>query len=99
MFSEDIGAFFSESEFAVSAAFTPSTGGALVSASVIFNAESVEIFGGDALSNEYTMIYPAAALAGIKEGDSGTVNGVNYAIRDVRLKADGNLKIAKLAKI
>lgn len=98
MFAEDITAFFSQDEFAVQAVFTPSAGGAAVSASVIFNAQTEQLFGDDVLTNEYTITYPATALAGIKAGDSGTVAGVNYRIRDVRLKADGNLKTAKLAK-
>ena len=99
MFTEDIAAFFSEAEFAVAAIFTPAAGGAAVSASVIFNAHTDMIFGDDVLSNEYTISFPASALPGIKSGDSGTVNGVAYRMREIRLKADGNIKIAKLAKV
>lgn len=99
MFTEDIGAFFNTNEFAVQAVFNPSGGGAPVSANVIFNAQTEQIFGDDVLSNEYSITFPAAALAGIKSGDSGTVNGVAYRVRDIRLKADGALRIAKLAKV
>lgn len=99
MFTEDISAFFSEGEFAVQAVFTPAAGGAPVSASVIFNAATEQLFGDDVLTNEYTMVYPAGSLPNIESGDSGTVAGVRYVVRDVRLKADGNLKIAKLAKV
>lgn len=99
MFTEDIGAFFSQSEFAVQAVFTPAGGGASVSASVIFNAQTQDIFGDSVLTDEYTMVYPASALPGIKSGDNGTVSGVQYRIRDIRLKADGALAIAKLAKL
>lgn len=99
MFSEDIGAFFSQSEFAVQAVFTPAGGGASVSASVIFNAQTQDIFGDSVLSDEYTMVYPVGALPGVKSGDNGTVSGVQYRVRDIRLKADGALVVAKLAKI
>lgn len=99
MFSEDIGAFFNQSEFAVQAVFTPAGGGAAVSASVIFNAQTQDIFGDAVLTDEYTMIYPATALTGIKSGDNGTVGGVQYRIRDIRLKGDGTLLIAKLSKV
>lgn len=98
MFAEDISAFFSGSEFAVTAIFTP-IGGAPVSADVIFNAQTQEIFGDSALSNEYTIVYPSTLLNGLRSGDRGTVNGVGFLIRDIRLKADGSLTIAKLAKI
>lgn len=99
MFAEDIGAFFSQSEFAVQAVFTPTGGGVPVSASVIFNAQTQQIFGDDVLSNDYSIIYPTDALPGIKGGDYGTVNGVSYRVRDVRLKADGQLVEAKLSKV
>ena len=99
MFAEDIGAFFSTAEFAVTATFTPADGGAPVSASVLFNAQTQTIFGDDVMTDEYTMVYPATSLATIKSGDRGTVNGVAFQVRDVRLKADGSLKVAKLAKI
>lgn len=98
MFTEDIGAFFNDAEFAVTATFTPS-GGAPVSASVLFNVQTQEIFGDDVLSNEYVIVYPATALAGVKTGDSGTIGGVTYRVRDVKLRADGTLKVARLAKV
>jgi hypothetical protein len=98
MFTEDISAFFNDAEFAVAAEFTPSDGGAPVSASVVFNAQAEQIFGDDVLSNEYTIVYPAGSLAGVKSGDSGTVNGVRYRMREIRLKADGQIKVARLSK-
>ena len=98
MFSEDISAFFNQSEFAVQAVFTPAGGGAQVSASVLFNAQTNQIFGDDVLTDDYTIVYPVNALPGVKSGDYGTVNGVVYRVRDVRLKADGQLVEAKLSK-
>lgn len=98
MFTEDIGAFFNQSEFAVEAVFTPAGGGAPVSASVLYNAQTQQIFGDDVLSDEYSIVYPITALQGIKAGDYGTVGGVQYRVRDVRRKADGQLVEAKLSK-
>lgn len=99
MFTEDMSAFFSEDEFAVYAVFTPAGGGASMSASVIFNVQTQDIFGDSVLSDEYTIAYPTTSLQGLASGDSGYVNGVQYRVRDVRLKADGALVIAKLARV
>lgn len=99
MFAEDMSAFFSTSEMAVQAVFTPAEGGAPVSAAVIFKANTQDIFTGDVLSDEYSIVYPAGALSGVTAGDYGTVNGVRYRVRDVRVKGDGALIEAKLAKV
>lgn len=98
MFTEDIGAFFNGSEFAVTATFAPA-GGAPVSAQVIFNAQTQDVFGDAVLSDDFSIVYPATSLVGVKAGDRGTVNGVEYRIRDIRLKGDGKLVTAKLSKI
>lgn len=98
MFTEDMTAFFNQSEFAVSATFTVSGGGS-VSASVLFDAQTQDIFGDAALSDEYTITYPSTALPGLRSGDLGTVGGVQYRVRDVRLKSDGALVTAKLSKV
>ena len=97
MFAEDISAFFNGSEFAVTAIFTPA-GGAPVSTSVLFNAQTQDVFGDAVLSDEYVMTYATGELPGVKSGDYGTVAGVRYRVRDVRLKADGALTVAKLSK-
>ena len=98
MFTEDIGAFFNGSEFAVTATFAPA-GGAPVSAQVIFNAQTQDVFGDAVLSDEYSIVYPTASLPGVKAGDRGTVNGIEYRIREIRMKADGSLVTAKLSKV
>ena len=97
MFAEDMAAFFSGSEFAVAATFTPAAG-APVSASVIFNAQTQDVFGDSVLSDEYTIVYATGQLPGIASGDYGTVDGVRYRVRDVRLKTDGKLTVTKLSK-
>lgn len=98
MFSEDISAFFNGAEFAVQATFTPA-GGAPVSALVMFNAQTQDIFGDAVLTNEYSIVYPVTSLVGVKSGDQGTVDGIAFRVRDVRLKADGQLVSATLSKL
>lgn len=98
-FAEDMGAFFSVGDFAVAATFTPTDGGPTVSASVILDAPTEDVLGGDALSDEYAITYPATELAGIRAGASGVIAGVSYKVRDVRLLDDGKLKRAKLSKV
>lgn len=99
MFAEDMSAFFNTGEMAVQAVFTPGDGGAPVSAAVIFKANTQDIFSGDVLSDEYSIVYPTGALSGIGSGDYGTVNGTRYRVRDVRKKGDGALIEAKLARV
>lgn len=100
MFAEDLSVFFSADEFALEATFTPSAGGADETAHVIFNSPTEDVFGGDTRSHEYEMKYPATSLPSIRKGDTGTIEGVQYKLRETpRMIADGRLKSAKLAKV
>jgi len=92
-------AFFSTAEFAVTATFTPAGGGASVSASVILDAPTEDILGGDGLSDEYAITYAVTDLPGIKSNATGTIGGISYKVREVRLLDDGKLKRAKLSKV
>jgi hypothetical protein len=99
-FAEDISVFFSATEFAVQASFTPSAGGAAQVANVILDSPTDDIFGGDGNSTEYKITYPVTALIGIRKGDSGTVNGLAFRVRgEPRLLDDGRLKAAVLTKV
>lgn len=94
-FNEDLSGFFAQADFAVSATFTPQLGVA-ETASVIFDSPSDALFGGDMIFTDYNMTYRASDLPNIVAGDSGTVNGVDYTVREVRLTGDGKLKVARL---
>jgi len=96
-FAEDMSVFFDVDEFAVAATFTTS-GGAQVSASVIFDMPTEEILGGDMLSDEYAMTYQAGELSAVKAGDYGFIGGNRYRIRSIKMIHDGALKEAKLTK-
>lgn len=97
MFAEDMTVFFQQSEFAVEASFTTASG--VVSASVLYDVQTEQIFGDDVLTDEHVITYSFDTLQGLKAGDYGTVNGVQYRVRDIRLKDDGHLLQAKLAKV
>lgn len=97
-FAEDLSVFFSSAEFAVEATFAPASGGAAVSALVILDTPTGDVLGGDALSEEYAITCPAAALPGVRRGDRGVVAGVAYRVREVRLVDDGGLKKLLLSR-
>ena len=97
-FAEDMTAFFSAGEFAVLAVFTPS-GGAQEQAAVIFDTPTDDVLGGNVLSQEYAMTYPASAMPSVRTGDYGAIGGERYRIRELRLVGDGGLKRAKLSKV
>ena len=98
-FAEDMSVFFDTAEFAVSATFAPEAGGAAQTASVILDSPTEQIFGGEVLSNEYLMTYPASALPDIRKGDRGVIEGVTYRVREIRLMDDGKLKTALLSRV
>ena len=97
-FAEDMTVFFSGDEFAVEATFTP-TGGASVTANVILDRPTEDLLGGDALSDEYAITYPASALPGVRAGDIGTIAGTRYRIRSAKAQGDGALVQAVLTKL
>jgi hypothetical protein len=98
MFDEDMSAFFNSGEFAVVASFTPA-GGSPVSANVLLDTKTQDIFGDDVLSNEYVITFPKNSLPGVRKGDTGTVDGVSYKVREVKFISDGSLKTALLTKV
>ena len=98
-FAEDMTAFFNVAEFASTATFSPTGGGAAVSAAVLMDMPTEDFLGGDTLSDEYSIVFAAGSLSGIRAGDYGTIDGVQYRIREIRLLSDGKIKRAKLSKV
>lgn len=97
-FSESLAAFFSTSDFAVSATFTPKTGNN-ETANVILDAPSQMMFGGDMIGTDYVMRYRASDLPTIVRGCRGIIGGVTYVVREApQVIDDGNIKIAKLGR-
>ena len=91
-FAEDLGAFFSETDFAV-----PLIWGQ-VTAEVILDAPDEEIIDGRVVSREYAITYRAAQLVGLTGGQAVTVDGVAYTVREVKALDDGKIMRATLRK-
>ena len=97
-FNEDLTAFFSTSDFAVSATFTPKTGND-ETANVILDTPSEGMFGGDMTGTNYLMTCRAADLPNIVRGCRGVIGGVTYVVREApQVVDDGKIKIAKLSR-
>ena len=95
-FTENLTAFFSD--FAVSATFTPKTGGD-ETANVILDAPSQVMFGGDMIGTDYIIRYAATDLPNIVRGCRGVIGGVTYVVREApQVVDDGKIKIAKLGR-
>jgi hypothetical protein len=106
MFTERVGDFFSTKDFAMVATWTPSSGGPQQSASVIKDSPDELLRGnrpasglGDVMTREYTILLQTAEFGGLKIGETITMEGANYKVRDVRLIEDGKTKAALLSKV
>ena len=91
-FTEDLGAFFSAADFAVTLTW------GLVTAEVILDAPDEQIIDGRVLSREYAITYESADLAGLAGGASVTVDGTAYTVREVTALDDGKIMRATLRK-
>ena len=87
-FTEDLTAFFNASDFAVTAVFGAE------SAQVILDRPDLEIMAGRVQSTEYLMTYPATVFSALADGDSITIDGSDYSVREVRALDDGRIKQA-----
>ena len=96
-FAEDMTAFFSTSDFAVSATFAPKTGND-ETANVILDTPSEGMFGGDMTGTNYLITCRAVDLPNIVRGCRGVIGGVTYTVRDMRLEDDGAIKVIRLGR-
>lgn len=97
--AENLAAFFTATEFASVAVATP-RGGAPQTANVIFDAPTEVILGGDVLSDEHTMLYPASEFVGLRAGDTCTIAGTDYRVRgEPKAVDDGALRRASLTRV
>ena len=93
-FAEDLSVFFSTAEFAHQATWGAQT------AAVLLEQPTEDILGGRAQSNEYEVQMPAAEFAGINRGDTISISGVTYRLREKpRLIGDGALKSLLLERV
>ena len=87
MFVEDLSAFFSTSEFAVTASFAGGT------AAVIFDNGYQGALNGFIESSAPSITGPSAALATLGQGTSVTVNSVAYKVMEVQPDGTGITKL------
>ena len=90
MFTEDLSPLFAD--FGMPAQYGSLT------ATVLLDMPDQQIFGDMQISTEYAITYKSADLAGLKRGDSITVNAVAYSVREVTKLDDGALLHATLSK-
>lgn len=83
--------------------WTPSAGaggGPAQAADVIFNTPPRDVLAGDGRGTDYSVQYPATKLIGLRRGETVTVDGVSYTVREAPYKQlDGTRLEAPLAKI
>lgn len=99
IFADDLSFFFQLADFAVAATWTPFGGGAQQSAQVLLDAPDLERLGDTVLSREYAITYAAGQLPGLKTGETLSVEGVSYTVREVAALDDGALMRATLSKL
>ncbi len=97
-FTENLAPFFSTADFAVTATWTPSGGGAQQTAQVILDTPDEELRDGRVLSREYAITYRADQLIGLKGAEVVTVDGTAYTVREVSSLEDGKIMRASLRK-
>lgn len=99
----DTAAFFAAAQRAGmtrAVAWTPSGGGAEQTADAVFREGAAEVVAGEAFAADPTIAYPAAQLTGLKRGETVTVGGVAYKVReDPRPELDGSRMRAALSKV
>lgn len=91
-FTEDLGAFFSQADFAVVLVWGAET------ANVILDAPDEQYIDGRVLSREYAITYESADLVGLAGGASVTVGGNAYTVREITALDDGKITRATLRR-
>lgn len=80
--------------------WTPSAGGAAQTADAFFRAPAEDVLAGSAFTPEYSISYPATKLTGLLRGETVTVDGASYKVReDPRTELDGSRLRALLSKV
>jgi hypothetical protein len=81
------------------ATWLPGDGSDPETVSVEFRAPDDPVLDGLGLSTEYAMRYPASRFVGLAAGETVTVNGERYRVREIRAVGDGSEKRASLTKL
>lgn len=65
----------------------------------MMDTPGTDVFGDQALTDEFVATIKRAAFPGIKRGDTVTVGPLNYRVREVRHTGDGAIKTLTLGKL
>ncbi|MGH8700062.1 MAG: head-tail joining protein [Burkholderiales bacterium] len=98
LYSEDLSVFFQFADFALEASWTPSAGGAPQTAQVLLDAPDEQLLEGAVQSRDYAITYAVTQLTGLKPGETLSVDGVSYTVREVAALDDGAVLRATLTK-
>ena len=85
--------------FLKEAVWNPSDGTEPQRAKVDFRAPDGTVLDGLALSTDYAIHYPATKLVGLTSGETRTVDGQTYRVREIRALGDGSEKRASLTRL
>lgn len=66
---------------------------------VEFRSPDETVLDGLALSADYTIRFPASALPSLAAGDTVSIGGSNYRVRDIRSIGDGSEHRASLSRL
>lgn len=90
---------FDAAGFLKTATWTPSGGLVQPDVKVRYQAHGEDVLSGEAISNKYTIRYPATRLIGMKRGDQVVIEAVQYTVREQpRLLKNGSELEAELRK-
>ena len=97
--TEQFFAAFDRAGILKTALWTPSAGGAQKSAQVRYRAPTQDALSSEVKSVDYSIEYPATVLVGLKRGETITVNGMQFTVREnPESQLDGSRLEAKLRK-
>ncbi|KGG93042.1 hypothetical protein P245_10770 [Comamonas thiooxydans] len=66
---------------------------------VDFRSPDETVLDGLALSADYTIRFPTSALPSLAAGDTVSIDGSNYRVRDIRSIGDGSERRASLSRL
>lgn len=81
------------------AVWSPSDRSTPLSAKVDFRAPDETMLDGLGLSTDYSIRYPSSAIVGLTAGESLTIDGHAYRVREIRALGDGSEKRATLTRL
>lgn len=82
------------------ALWTPAVGGPQQSADVLFRAPTRDVLSGDATSTDFSIRYPASLFPGLKRGETITVSGAPFKVREnPHSELDGTRMMALLEEV